>query len=103
MSQANPGCSSTACSNRKPIRRDRKSTRLNSSHLVISYAVFCLKKKKDLCPKRVYLDIAINLSALNAYVCLNKVCHSSSVSVLCTTFSVHGPTLSAHYPWHSHV
>src|SRR5256885_10157695 len=28
-------------------RRDRKSTRLNSSHLVISYAVFCLKKKKN--------------------------------------------------------
>src|SRR5256885_9831493 len=28
-----------------PRRRDRKSTRLNSSHLVISYAVFCLKKK----------------------------------------------------------
>src|SRR5256885_4092481 len=27
---------------------DRKSTRLNSSHLVISYAVFCLKKKKTL-------------------------------------------------------
>src|SRR5688500_19804402 len=27
--------------------RDRKSTRLNSSHLVISYAVFCLKKKKQ--------------------------------------------------------
>src|SRR5256885_9905361 len=27
--------------------RDRKSTRLNSSHLVISYAVFCLKKKKE--------------------------------------------------------
>src|SRR2546426_9163172 len=27
------------------ITRDRKSTRLNSSHLVISYAVFCLKKK----------------------------------------------------------
>src|SRR5256885_6665869 len=29
-------------------RRDRKSTRLNSSHLVISYAVFCLKKKKKI-------------------------------------------------------
>src|SRR5256885_6403704 len=28
--------------------RDRKSTRLNSSHLVISYAVFCLKKKKTI-------------------------------------------------------
>src|SRR5256885_4161313 len=27
------------------VQRDRKSTRLNSSHLVISYAVFCLKKK----------------------------------------------------------
>src|SRR2546426_1874108 len=29
-----------------PRAQDRKSTRLNSSHLVISYAVFCLKKKK---------------------------------------------------------
>src|SRR5256885_12107262 len=29
-------------------KRDRKTTRLNSSHLVISYAVFCLKKKKTL-------------------------------------------------------
>src|SRR5690349_21998807 len=28
------------------VRRDRKSTRLNSSHVEISYAVFCLKKKK---------------------------------------------------------
>src|SRR2546426_5220429 len=32
-------------------RGDRKSTRLNSSHLVISYAVFCLKKKKYICPE----------------------------------------------------
>src|SRR5256885_6668515 len=30
-----------------PAAEDRKSTRLNSSHLVISYAVFCLKKKKQ--------------------------------------------------------
>src|SRR3712207_6851781 len=30
--------------------RDRKSTRLNSSHANISYAVFCLKKKKNLLP-----------------------------------------------------
>src|SRR2546430_10246489 len=30
-------------------RRDRKSTRLNSSHSQISYAVFCLKKKKQTC------------------------------------------------------
>src|SRR5256885_8154126 len=33
-------------SNGKAPIEDRKSTRLNSSHLVISYAVFCLKKKK---------------------------------------------------------
>src|SRR5438270_6028547 len=33
-------------SRRPPRRRDRKSTRLNSSHSQISYAVFCLKKKK---------------------------------------------------------
>src|SRR3989454_495296 len=32
---------------RQPGSTDRKSTRLNSSHLVISYAVFCLKKKKN--------------------------------------------------------
>src|SRR5256885_7788849 len=32
---------------------DRKSTRLNSSHLVISYAVFCLKKKKNTSTYRV--------------------------------------------------
>src|SRR5438309_5508288 len=31
----------------RPKRRDRKSTRLNSSHSSISYAVFCLKKKKN--------------------------------------------------------
>src|SRR5260221_7140341 len=33
--------------------RDRKSTRLNSSHTVISYAVFCLKKKKNTILKRL--------------------------------------------------
>src|SRR2546426_8379647 len=38
--------STTVNSESSDARRDRKSTRLNSSHLVISYAVFCLKKKK---------------------------------------------------------
>src|SRR5439155_9510587 len=32
---------------RGPAEQDRKSTRLNSSHVAISYAVFCLKKKKQ--------------------------------------------------------
>src|SRR5256885_13289709 len=36
-------------------KTDRKSTRLNSSHLVISYAVFCLKKKKI--HRRIYVRV----------------------------------------------
>src|SRR5256885_12429158 len=36
------------CEGRSGAALDRKSTRLNSSHLVISYAVFCLKKKKKM-------------------------------------------------------
>src|SRR5438874_6696905 len=35
---------------------DRKSTRLNSSHVEISYAVFCLKKKKNKINKKHYLE-----------------------------------------------
>src|SRR5437588_7071456 len=45
-----PAERATACRRRTLVRRaDRKSTRLNSSHTVISYAVFCLKKKT--CPE----------------------------------------------------
>src|SRR2546426_2204817 len=40
-------CRATASRTSRNSTRDRKSTRLNSSHLVISYAVFCLKKKKE--------------------------------------------------------
>src|SRR3989442_7461646 len=36
------------CGARAALRLDRKSTRLNSSHVRISYAVFCLKKKKQI-------------------------------------------------------
>src|SRR5215216_955879 len=39
--------------------RDRKSTRLNSSHQIISYAVFCLKKKKRILVCRVPLPTAV--------------------------------------------
>src|SRR5437667_2979743 len=55
------------CSQRRPQQRrrpleplalldaeDRKSTRLNSSHITISYAVFCLKKKKKKKTKETY-------------------------------------------------
>src|SRR2546426_7391339 len=40
---------------------DRKSTRLNSSHLVISYAVFCLKKKK----KKYTMHIIVSAHIMN--------------------------------------
>src|SRR5438045_4663430 len=44
-------------------RIDRKSTRLNSSHLGISYAVFCLKKKKNTITTILIIDISnINIS-----------------------------------------
>src|SRR5438034_10171514 len=39
-------CRRAPAESRRTSREDRKSTRLNSSHTVISYAVFCLKKKK---------------------------------------------------------
>src|SRR5437868_7607473 len=38
-------------------RSDRKSTRLNSSHVSISYAVFCLKKKKKQNPQQQFVDV----------------------------------------------
>src|SRR6185436_20737497 len=37
----------SGCTSSPRCPRDRKSTRLNSSHQIISYAVFCLKKKKN--------------------------------------------------------
>src|SRR5256885_6862293 len=43
------------CGQRLARPADRKSTRLNSSHLVISYAVFCLKKKKVFSPEGALL------------------------------------------------
>src|SRR3712207_8030893 len=42
------GLYSKKVKNLKDIKEDRKSTRLNSSHANISYAVFCLKKKKNM-------------------------------------------------------
>src|SRR5256885_9956682 len=42
---------------------DRKSTRLNSSHLVISYAVFCLKKKKN------------KPTSVTSVTCTAQICH----------------------------
>src|SRR3712207_7299096 len=45
----------------QPTTRDRKSTRLNSSHANISYAVFCLKKKK--LPNVIYSSLSSSSSS----------------------------------------
>src|SRR2546427_5678522 len=46
LADARPGVAAYGAARDRQDRRDRKSTRLNSSHSQISYAVFCLKKKK---------------------------------------------------------
>src|SRR2546426_4845400 len=53
--------------NRGLLEGDRKSTRLNSSHLVISYAVFCLKKKRRLAVPGALLSSERFLRTLLAY------------------------------------
>src|SRR5437868_12320300 len=45
----------------RSVSRDRKSTRLNSSHVSISYAVFCLKKKKTYITSLTTLILIINI------------------------------------------
>src|SRR5256885_8438197 len=69
-------------------RADRKSTRLNSSHLVISYAVFCLKKKKttNIIPRRYCTSRDISHVAI----------------ALCLTFKLLVPSVTSHLAdtWH---
>src|SRR5256885_7132024 len=62
---------------------DRKSTRLNSSHLVISYAVFCLKKKKN------YTYIIYEAVLIN------------QVTLVSISASLHSPILSTYTPYSS--
>src|SRR2546430_11304957 len=59
-------------------RRDRKSTRLNSSHSQISYAVFCLKKKKINLVRAYYSSTQLYYYDLHAYVDLvtESCCHA---------------------------
>src|SRR5438477_4446983 len=54
---------------------DRKSTRLNSSHMSISYAVFCLKKKKKHSQKKT-LNLTIKL--INCHANVRKVYSNTS-------------------------
>src|SRR2546426_6370110 len=52
-----PGGGGVPRGRERAVAPDRKSTRLNSSHLVISYAVFCLKKKKKKIKQSNHLQI----------------------------------------------
>src|SRR5437763_736192 len=78
----------------RPARADRKSTRLNSSHRCISYAVFCLKKKKkegrDLERGRV---LTHRLTALGQCDCAIRAPLSSLAAVL-----PHAPSVVLLYP-----
>src|SRR2546430_9201071 len=56
---------------------DRKSTRLNSSHSQISYAVFCLKKKKNTY-KDIGTDLNVTAAAMLWWPTYYTTCHSYS-------------------------
>src|SRR5688572_32736980 len=60
-------------------RPDRKSTRLNSSHSQISYAVFCLKKKKTVVTVSADVHIALIEDRLLIRVCIYVIVASPSV------------------------
>src|SRR5256885_3506606 len=68
---------------------DRKSTRLNSSHLVISYAVFCLKKKKKtIFQRRVTASYCLynpqNRYTFNHFTCPHEQLSTIAVTQRCT-------------------
>src|SRR5256885_13187101 len=64
----------------KGIAQDRKSTRLNSSHLVISYAVFCLKKKKITRNNDRFILVVIHI--LCEYICKVLICHDRQILIV---------------------
>src|SRR5260221_6615847 len=51
---------------------DRKSTRLNSSHTVISYAVFCLKKEQHTFELQPHIDIVYRLQVVKKHVAYRR-------------------------------
>src|SRR2546430_5733356 len=65
-------------------RRDRKSTRLNSSHSQISYAVFCLKKKKNKIEEVRFLQYTSQVKAglFAMPFCVLNILNQLTISVL---------------------
>src|SRR5256885_11289164 len=71
---------------------DRKSTRLNSSHLVISYAVFCLKKKKQCTHPHAHINHILDLLHLHYQpltTFTDTLSHSSACHHLCAPIPHH--------------
>src|SRR5256885_4405542 len=60
--------------------KDRKSTRLNSSHLVISYAVFCLKKKKNIDTIRTHAQNPATQRVLGEAICVDEFGYDINVA-----------------------
>src|SRR5256885_10364196 len=71
--------------------QDRKSTRLNSSHLVISYAVFCLKKKKS-GNSTVVRPVRLEPDSNPAAIVLARTQHSVARTSLCRA-----PLIDVHF------
>src|SRR5947199_3983857 len=78
LEQRFPGVSSTPCTFGSRPGQDRKSTRLNSSHLGISYAVFCLKKKNKLLGRNAYSQYPKLLICSLTVICDYRYVASSS-------------------------
>src|SRR5256885_4213753 len=78
------------------LHTDRKSTRLNSSHLVISYAVFCLKKKKKHKTTGLSTLVEIPTKMGRPSSCLPHILPMSSTSFLTSHVLVYVPGAHAH-------
>src|SRR2546430_7795506 len=74
-------------------RTDRKSTRLNSSHSQISYAVFCLKKKKIISTVRLFESLVSDIVQPTTYVLLCETINFWSSSKAASSITSEGVTL----------
>src|SRR5256886_3620542 len=81
-------------------KEDRKSTRLNSSHSQISYAVFCLKKKKAQPECRVAYRLHLSVhSSVTAGSRPFVTSWRRDAHFACGEGARTSPTTSPHYPW----
>src|SRR3954463_8566025 len=69
------------------FRSDRKSTRLNSSHTIISYAVFCLKKKKEDIRELDEVTLGVSVLIMYALGLVSAFTYSLAISHVLTSVS----------------